>query len=128
MDTAPTIHIGTLPHAIDRAKERYGVSLTMRDLNAMQRACAEGKALLLDRLAGGVEKRLVRHDDGSGRLIPMAAAYDPATGYIVTFLHLKLARHAASLPPKAKKRLHVRGGKKFKRRHHRPERDEVNDE
>lgn len=47
-------------HAIERARERYGLDLTVDDLKAIVSACAAGDGVLLGRVGDGLERWLVR--------------------------------------------------------------------
>jgi hypothetical protein len=51
------------PHAITRARERYGLELTHLDLQRLERDCAEGRSLVLGRWHDGTGKHAVLHDE-----------------------------------------------------------------
>lgn len=69
-----------MSHAIERAKERYGVTLTWRDLCAMAKKIADGDALLQMTQPDGKQHYLVSYDGRAFR-----AVYS-VTQAIVTFL------------------------------------------
>lgn len=83
------------PHAIARARERYGLDLNMGDLHMLSRACRFGPSRKLRDCSGGLEERLVDHE---GRLL--VVIYDPVRDNIVTVKsnnHLPLGRGLATL-------------------------------
>lgn len=66
-------------HPIARAKERYGVEITFRDLRALEKQCLDKSTVMKD--TGRVRVHLVEHAG-----VAMKAVYDPASRLICTFL------------------------------------------
>lgn len=70
-----------IAHAITRAQERYGITLTLLDLQRLAGQCERGEAVLLAIDPDGSKHMLVRH----GETI-MLAIYAPLSRIIITFL------------------------------------------
>jgi len=64
-------------HAIERARERYGVQLTPEALGILRRQIEDQTALLTKKLPDGIEQWLVMHDGTA-----MVAVYDPQSRWI----------------------------------------------
>lgn len=71
------------PHASDRAKERYGLSLTVLDLRRIGKRIAGKNGMLMGKQNDGTEDWIIRIGKQLTRLI-----YDPRTGNIVTFISM----------------------------------------
>lgn len=55
-------------HAIERARERYGLELTTDNLKAIVSKCSAGKGVLMARLDNGLERYLVQWN-GTGLIV-----------------------------------------------------------
>lgn len=69
-----------MDHRLERAKERYGLDLTLSDIAALERQIAEGRAPLLKRKTDGLIYG-VRHGD-----VVLFAVIGHRPPHIVTFL------------------------------------------
>ena len=67
-------------HAIERAKERYGITLQFDDLGALQEQIATRAATFLGYLPRGAECWRVDHNG-----VGMAAVWSPLAQRIITF-------------------------------------------
>lgn len=67
-------------HAIERAKERYGLELTKADLAQIGKAIVKGKSVLLGRLECGTERHLV-----SWKNTALKTVFNPTHRLIITF-------------------------------------------
>jgi len=83
-----------VPHAADRAKERYGVDLTNEDLQAMSKICQESTWRRDYQTDLGFDKH---HIHVNYKDIWFNLIYSSSTKMIVTILHPK------SKPPRSKK-------------------------
>lgn len=69
------------PHAVTRARERFGLNLTADDLRQITAKIRCGLSLLQARTSNGCERHAVRH---LGTYLPVV--FDPKTRRVVTVL------------------------------------------
>ncbi len=68
-------------HAIRRARERYGLALTIDVIHELESEIGLKRSILLARETDGSERHMVRHGD-----VKMIAVWRPDLCQIVTFL------------------------------------------
>lgn len=69
------------PHAITRARERFGLNLTIDDLRQIVAKIVCKLSKLQARLPGGCERHAVHHRD-----VILPVVFDPERGLVVTIL------------------------------------------
>lgn len=77
------------PHAITRARERFGIELTIPDLAEIARRIREGKSLLLSKSRKGGERHAITYAQTE-----MCVLYDPVSELVVTIVTLEGYRTA----------------------------------
>lgn len=82
--------VGKIPHAIERALERYGVLLTWADLKRLEDDCKAGRSLVMQRWPDGGSKNAVLHKD-----VALVVVIGP-DGRIKTVLPRDAARQSKS--------------------------------
>lgn len=73
-------------HAIDRAKERYGLELTVDDIRDIERRVRTGDVRIVHRDAEAIICEIVYND------VKMQFVYSQVTGHILTFRPLDWSR------------------------------------
>lgn len=86
------------PHAITRARQRYGLDLTLADLDAISAKVANGLSLCLARLPEGASRHAVLCGD---RALIVVMSVD---GYPITILPRERRRQAKG-PPRSKQHI-----------------------